>query len=368
MNVDSSLCQALDDFSASGADRFPDALATSLKSARFFSLLLPAHLGGEPPALPDYLHLVRTIARANGSAGWCVNQGSVLASLARLLPVDAGRTIYKNASVTVANGPPRQCESVPTDGGFRLTGRWHFSSGIESADWLIGVAPVRENGKVVDTLWHYFPKSEATIGTDWPVQGLRATCSYEFAVDDLFIPSDRAVRAVVMDDDEPLYQVPLNLLFASGFAAVALGVAEAAIEFARERVQEKVKRFERNAMKEDTLVQDRLGHALARWRAAESYLMRTVEHAWAETNRAGTCDMDHRMALRLATTHVIHEARGAADIAYDLCSTDSIFNSTPVQQRFQDIHVITQHLQGRPEVYSVVGRHELGLPVKSPLI
>ena len=67
------------------------------------------------------------------------------------------------------------------------------------------------------------------------------------------------------------------------------------------------------------------------------------------------------VALRGAATHAIHLAKETVDIAYEACGSDAIFERHPIQQRFQDIHTITQHLQGRLAHYETIGQFALGL-------
>ena len=124
----------------------------------------------------------------------------------------------------------------------------------------------------------------------------------------------------------------------------------------------------KETMSEDMLTQDQIGKAEALWRSADMYLNTQVAEVWERTCCSGICSMDNRIMLRLAGTHTIHQAKAVTDIVYDLCSTDSIFQHNDIQRRFQDIHVIAQHMQGIPEIYSIVGRHFLGLPVNSHLV
>ena len=172
----------------------------------------------------------------------------------------------------------------------------------------------------------------------------------------------------IQDNDPPLYQVPMNLLFACGFAAVALGVSRAALDFAIDRVQKKIKRFNKDTMSKDLLTQDKIGRAEGLWHSADAYLNTTVKTVWDQVCHDGVCSLDNRVKLRLAGTHTIRQAKDATDIVYDVCSTDSIFRNNDIQKRFQDIHVISQHVQGRPEIYSIVARHFLGLPINSHLV
>ena len=86
----------------------PDDVVSALREHRGFSLLLPASLGGPQMPFPDYLHFVKSVSTSDGSAGWCVAQGSVLASLARLLPCETARKVWVSPDVSLANGPTCQ--------------------------------------------------------------------------------------------------------------------------------------------------------------------------------------------------------------------------------------------------------------------
>jgi Acyl-CoA dehydrogenase, C-terminal domain len=51
------------------------------------------------------------------------------------------------------------------------------------------------------------------------------------------------------------------------------------------------------------------------------------------------------------------------DTVYGAAGATAVYEDHLLQRYFQDIHVITQHLQGRLSHYELVGRHWLGLPV-----
>ncbi|MBC80172.1 MAG: hypothetical protein CMQ33_05005 [Gammaproteobacteria bacterium] len=346
----------------------PDIVVNAVRAEQGFSLLLPKELGGKQPTFPNFIQFVKSIATADGSTGWCVSQGSVLASLARLLPKDVAESIWASPDISLANGPPIRTSTRKVGDNYVLNGNWAFSSGINHASWLFGVATLEEEDGSKRGIWHVINKSDAKIIYDWQVAGLKATGSYPFQVEGLSIPESMTLEVKTRKDDPPLYQIPLNLLFACGFASVALGVSRAALNFTTERVQNKIKRMYKKTMSEDILTQDQIGKAEALWRSADLYLNTQVTEVWERICSSGICSMDDRILLRLAGTHTIHQAKAATDIVYDLCSTDSIFQHNDIQRRFQDMHVISQHMQGRAEIYSIVGRHFLGLPVNSHLV
>jgi alkylation response protein AidB-like acyl-CoA dehydrogenase len=342
----------------------PADLSGDLKRAGLFSLLLPSSLDGPEMAFPEFLSLVRQFAYADGSVAWCINQGSVLAALAHHFDQDAAREIWSDPSITVANGPPAGCTVEHSGQGYRLSGRWSFSSGIEQADFLIGMATLK--GARPKGLWCFFPRDDADIDESWQVSGLRGTASYSFSVEDLHIPERFAVTQSPRVDAPHLYRIPMNLMFACGFASVAIGVSRAALDFAIERAKTKVKRFDRVAMSAHGTVRRELGVAEAEWRSAEALLDRAVGEVWSIIDRG--LELDDRMKLRTASTHTIRVCKTVTDRVYDLCSTDSIFRHNDIQRRFQDIHVISQHLQGRPEIYELVGSFLLGTELDRTMI
>jgi alkylation response protein AidB-like acyl-CoA dehydrogenase len=67
--------------------------------------------------------------------------------------------------------------------------------------------------------------------------------------------------------------------------------------------------------------------------------------------------------LRIATTHAIRLAVQVVDTVYNAAGATAVYEENPLQRYFQDIHVISQHLQSRLAHYELVGRHWLGLKI-----
>ncbi len=349
--------------------RIPPDLAATLKSAQAFSLLLPETLGGPQMALPEYIRLIQRMGEADGSTAWAMNQGSVLSTFSHQLPLGVARSIWTHPTVTVANGPPVGSTAVPVEGGVSISGRWVFSSGITHADWLIAACTVRESSGKRGIL-AFVPKDQVTIDETWDVAGLAGTASYSFAAQDLFIESAYALSPHTITDAPLLYHFPTNLMFACGFASVALGVSRAAMNFAVERSAAKVKRFQNKTLSDDPVVQSELGQCLAEWQAIEAMLHSAVDETWARLDGQAQPQLSEqqRFRLRIAATHTIRRSRDITDRLYNLCSTDSIYRSNDIQRRFQDIHVISQHLQGRSENYQTVAQYLMGLPYDRGMI
>lgn len=345
----------------------PDALAAELKSAGIFRQLIPQRLGGLGITLPDFVRAMQLYAEADASTAWCIAQGAVIATTSLWLPEASARTIWSDPDSVVANGPPRQCEAEAIDGGYRVNGHWGFSSGSAHANWMHGALR-----RTSDNVWlgAYFPKSEAEFEDNWQVAGLKGTSSLEFRVRDLKVSDDWICdfRASPLDDGA-LYRIPVALVFAVSFGAVALGVARAGMDAALALAQGKVPGYSSSTLKEDPDMQKMIGEAEMRWRAARAFLLDTVDTLWTDLANQDAIADAQRIDLRMAGTNAINDAAAALDLAYKVAGSSAIYQANPLQRRFQDMHVISQHIQGRPAHYGVVGRYFLGHPFKpGPMI
>jgi alkylation response protein AidB-like acyl-CoA dehydrogenase len=204
------------------------------------------------------------------------------------------------------------------------------------------------------------PKEDVSLVDVWQVNGLRGTGSFSFEADDLFVPSYRTYGP----SDRPreggaLYAIPTGLLFPSGFAMVALGVARASLDAAIDFAGSKT--VGQETLRDKATTQRQIGQAEAIWRSSLAFLREGTSAVWESASKDHRLNMEERIRLRLAGTHAIRMAADVVDIAYNVCGSSSIFESNPVQRRFQDVHVITQQLQGRLSHYDTAGQFFLGL-------
>lgn len=340
----------------------PEALADALIAQGLFRLLVPRALGGEEMDWPAYLDVVRTVAYADGSVGWCLNQGAVFAATACRAPAALAREVWGDPRTVVANGPPQgPVEARPVAGGVRLTGQWMFSSGCRHANWVAAIS----GGGGQPPCLHLLPRDDVVFIDVWQVAGLRGTGSFSFRAEDVFVPDARTMRLDAPSRERgPLYAIPQALLFACGFGSVALGVARAGLDATIELAAQKRPRFGARPLCEDPVIQRQIGQAEAKWRAAKALLRESVGAVWESVRVTGGIAMADRIALRLAGTHAIRQSAEAVDIAYNLSGSSSIFADRAIQRRFQDIHVITQQVQGREAHYETAGQFHLGLEPK----
>jgi alkylation response protein AidB-like acyl-CoA dehydrogenase len=348
--------------------QIPTELAAEMADKGFFRLLLPRRLGGAELDLPDFLRILEIFAAADGSTAWTLNQNNVWSTNSVRVSDQTAREIWSDQRAVVTNGPPTpSAVAVPVEGGYKLSGRWFFSSGSSHATWIGALAPVRPAGKEPTTGESLrvllLPKSEVDFvpGT-WEVSGLRGTASFGFEINDVFVPSDRTYEQNGEPiDDGPLYRIPRTLLFSSGFSTVALGIAGASLKVSIDLSSTRTQARARSLMQEQKTTQRLVGEAEAILRSARAFLQQSASSVWESAYKGETLTTEQRINLRLASTHGIRQAARVVDTAYELVGSGSIFPTNPIHRRFQDIHVITQHIQGRSTHYETAGQFFLGL-------
>ena len=355
------------------ADReLPQPLFEALADAGLFQLALPRALGGTEIDLPTYVQVLEEIGKADASTGWVVNQCAIFATYAARIPRDIARLIWIDTPRSiVANTPVPTARAVVMPGGYRVTGRQGFSTGCRHAAWLAARAQVIENGQLrlqhgqPEQRYLFVPAAEAELLDTWHVRGMRGTGTHDFVVNNVFVPAERTVlqAGAPLLESGPLYQIPRSLLFAAGDAAVALGLARSCLVTFFELAGAKKPRAMQAMLRDQPLVQAAVGHAEAHLRSGRAFLTEVVRELWTEATLSGAVTLDQRAALRLATTHAIHLAVRVVDAVYQAAGVTAIYEANPMQRYFQDIHVISQHLQGRLSHYELVGKHSLGLKV-----
>jgi len=350
----------------------PRPLFEAIADAGLFQLAMPRALGCPELDLPSYIQVIEEIGKNDASTGWVTNQVAIFATYAARMPHAAARAIWLDTPRSVvANTPLANAQAIVVPGGYRVTGRQGFSTGCRHASWLAAHATVSDEGRPrldegqPERRYCFVPRAQAELLDTWQVRGMRGTGTHHFAVNDVFVPEERTVKSVTapLVETGPLYRIPRTLVFASGDAAVALGTARSCLATFMELATTKTPRAMEALLRDQVMVQSEVGHAEALLRSGRAFLTEAVGQLWADMTATGAITLDQRATLRLATTHAIRLAGQIVDKVYNLAGATAVYESNPIQRHFQDVHVMSQHLQARLAHYELVGRHWLGLKV-----
>jgi alkylation response protein AidB-like acyl-CoA dehydrogenase len=354
------------------ARELPRELFTALADAGMFHLAMPRSVGGAELDFPTWIRVIEELGKADASTAWAVNQGATFATISARMPPEIARAIWIDTPRSVvSNSPGATAQAVVVDGGYRVTGKQGFSTGCRHASWIAAHAQIIENGAVrqldgkPEARYLFVPVSQAELLDTWHTRGMRGTGTHHFEVKDVFVPAERTVLAVgaPLVDQGARYKIPFGLSFAPGDAIIALAVARSCLEAFGEVAGAKTPRYMPGLLREQSHTQLTVGQAEAAVRSGRAFLVEALGDLWHEVTSTGVASVDKRAVLRVAATHAIRLGAQAVDSLYNAAGATAIFTSNRLQRHFQDIHVITQHVQGRLTHYEMIGQYWLGMPV-----
>jgi alkylation response protein AidB-like acyl-CoA dehydrogenase len=358
--------------------RLPDASVQAMREVGLYRMWVPRALGGFEIDPLSAFDLVEEIARIDAAAAWNLFMSVTPGLLGMWLPEEGAREVYAG-EVRMAGSLFPPLTAVPVDGGYRVTGRAPFVSGCHAATWLTFPAAVTDDGVPRTTgdggpveVLAFLPRAEARIVDNWDVLGMRGTGSHDVVVEAV-VPKRRAPLLAPFGETPPgpAFQGPLYRMVmwqSTGvMAAVALGIARAAVTEAVELAEAKTPAFTAIPLRERPQVQAAIGRAEGIRCAARAYLREVLADGYAECEAGRSFGTDHRRSIQLATTHGVEAAATAVRLVHQVAGTSAIRNSRPFAAHFRDVHTLTQHAFVSTNRYESVGQLMLGLPPEWPL-
>jgi alkylation response protein AidB-like acyl-CoA dehydrogenase len=149
-------------------------------------------------------------------------------------------------------------------------------------------------------------------------------------------------------------------IYASGFAAVALGAGRAMLDAFIALAGDKTPALTQTSLRDNAVIQSAIGIADAKLNAARTWLIAVLRDAQEAVKRTGEVPTEHRMRIRQASTYAIHQAKEVVDVAYHEAGATAIFEANPFERRFRDVNTVTQQVQGRLSHFETIGQHLLG--------
>jgi alkylation response protein AidB-like acyl-CoA dehydrogenase len=349
--------------------QLPGDLATRMIAAGLMHLSVPRVYGGVESDALTTLETVEEVSAADGSAGWCSMIASQNGFISGLIDRSEAKALWGNGGVVA--GSARPIGRATRDGqDWRVHGRWPFASGSSHATAFAGECLVYENGEVVrneagetPSYFAVLDREQVTIHDTWHTTGLRGTASNDFSFENLIVPARRFFEL-----GPPVIDIPLYRSFALMFTthgAHALGVGRAAIESAKEIGRAKIGYGTDRPVSEGARLQAQLAEAVVLVESARDHLHAATRRLWDALERGdepGTLNG----RVRLATSHAATASLRAVDILHGALATSAIFQKSPLERQFRDMHTAAAHVMVGPLTYEAAGRVELGLPAGMP--
>jgi indole-3-acetate monooxygenase len=332
-----------------------------LKSTDILRAYVPAVCGGPEYDPFETMAAIESLSAADGSTGWCATIASLTSHIAGSLSADAARTVFSpRDAVACGVYAPSGRAIRQSDDSFAVTGAWAWGSGSSFATWMTGGA-IDDAGVAQQV---FFRADQINVHDTWHSNGLRATASHDFGVDSVRVPAERVValgsRPVA---DSAISRMPLFVLFSGGVASVMLGIATRAIEELTTLAAKKKPVQSSKTLAVSPMTQVDLARAEVAVRSARAFLHENVQLAWETILRGDRVDLETRLRARLAASNAGEQACAAVNLCYRAGGGSAVYETSPLQRCFRDVHTASAHVMVSARTYETVGRHRLGLDI-----
>lgn len=349
--------------------RLPADVVEMLRDTGVFRMGFGREWGGPELTSMEQTEVIEVLAYGDTSAGWCAMIGMDTGLHAAFLEESVAREMFPNPDMITAGllFPVGRAECVP--GGYRLTGRWQFGSGITHCDWVVSGAFIYRNGLPEpspsgdphDSRMMMVRRDQVEIIDTWHTTGLAGSGSCDYTITDVFVPQEHTFRFdTARSRSGPLAQPEA---FMRNMPGVPLGVARAALDYVREIASTRVHPATGDAWADDYRMQTTLAECEADFIATRNGVYGSMRRQWEVLSEGGTLDdltSDERATLPLSRLHAFRTARSIVSRLYDLLQTASIYRRSPMDRWLRDTTTMCQHIVAQDRILQSAGAHLLG--------
>jgi len=332
-----------------------------MQEAGFFKILQPRRWGGFEMHPNAFFDVQKALAEGCMSTGWMYGVVGCHPYEIALFHEEAQAEIWGEDTSTLVSSSYQPVGKVTVvDGGFRLSGRWGFSTGSVHCKWVVlgALVPPSEPGGPPDMRAFLLPRSDYAIDLDsWHVFGLQGTGSHDVIVDDVFVPDHRTHRAVdgflcqnpgQETNTGPLYTLPWAQVFMRSVSTAAFGGARAAISAAIDIAQSRVSTNTGKASKSDPFLLAAISKAHAQVIEMEQTLRLTFEDLMAHAERGEPIPMEKRTLYAYNSSAVVRRMAELVDDMVQLLGGRAIYTSSAIIQPWLDLNAGRAHVANDP--------------------
>lgn len=337
--------------------RVPDATIADFRDAGFFRMLQPARWGGLEVEPRTFFDVQMTIGAACASSAWVLGVVAVHAWQLALFPLAAQEEVWgadRAALISSSYAPTGKVTRV--DGGFRISGRWSFSSGCDHCQWVFlgGMVP----GDAPEMRTFLVPRRDYRIEDNWHVVGLKGTGSKDIVVEDAFVPEHRTHRLIDgfkrsspgnEVNPAPLYRLPFGQIFVRSVSTTAIGIAQGALDAYRRNTASRIAASDGAKVALDPSAQAVAAHAAAAIEDLQATLHRNFEELMGQAARGEEMPLERRLKFRLDSSLAVARAVEVVDALFTESGGRAIFLGSPLLRCFLDVHAARAHYANNPE-------------------
>jgi 3-hydroxy-9,10-secoandrosta-1,3,5(10)-triene-9,17-dione monooxygenase len=357
---------------AEAARCLPKETIAEMQDAGFFRVIQPKRWGGYEMSPATYYDILMTLAEGCFSTAWVYGVVGVHPWLMGIYDDRAAQDVWGNNPRTLISSslmPGGQLVAAP--GGFKLKGRWLYSSGCDHCDWaFVGAVVPTDNPADFDWRFCLVPRKDYEIIDTWHVSGLKATGSQDLVIKDAFIPSYRVHK--VMDlyhctgpgqevNQSALFRIPAAQILYLGVACGAIGALQGMVDLYRDYAAKRV--TPRGRTSEDPIAQLAAAEAAALADELKLVLHRNLANLVAMAERREVPAMETRLKFKFHSAWGVERCCLAAAKLFKASGAAAIRTDLPFARIVADMHAGRQHVSNQSEYF---GREWGGMLLGGP--
>jgi len=363
--VDSIADIVVEQRDASEAERTLAApVVEALRASPLIRMKAPREAGGAEAHPADQMDVIEAMVRLDPAAAWSMMITAAAAGGAlSWLPDDVVAEITDRSFPMMAGSLKPAGVAERTAGGWRVSGRWGWASGVQHADYIAVPVILADKSGVVRIV---APTSAITVHDTWHVLGMKGTGSVDFSLDGLFVPDRFASLTAEPVRGGQLYRLGYGYLV-NEHGAFAYALARVAISLVRDLAVSKMRGYGVGASLADrAVVQRAIGEGELRISATRLLMIDVIERLFdsaRETEAPVTLQAEARAAAVLCTD----EAIAVTTNLFRYAGGGAVMLANPLQRILRDLFTAQSHLVVSDSAYENLGRLRLGLTSTAPL-
>jgi len=348
----------------------PPASVAALRDSGLLALKLPQVLGGAEadPMLQN--EVIEAVSYINPAAGWCLFIGAAsIGMAAAFLPDAAIDRMFAGDHVPTAAAALMPGTMKAVDGGYRLSGRWSWGSGIRHAEWVLVSTKATRGDSTIEPRIAVVPASGLEIIDNWHVMGLGGTGSCDFAAADLFVPEEFTYPVALRPNrGGPLYRLGMPGFVTNEIPSFAIGVARRALDEVMALARSKSRGYRKPvSIAGRAAFQGMVAESELKLRAARGLAMDVAERSWRIVSEGRICAPEMQAEMRAAGTLVTEIAVETATNAFRYAAGSAVRLESVLQRCMRDLQTASAHYMVSNSTYETYGQYLLGIPAADPL-
>jgi alkylation response protein AidB-like acyl-CoA dehydrogenase len=354
--------------------RLTPEVLDGLRTAGVFRMPTAVAHGGLGLSPLETVRVVEELSFHDASTGWVAMiccDGGLYCGMAE----DRGlfAELYPDPDMLTAGWLVPAGQAHVVDGGYRVTGRWSFGSGIMHAERIVGGCLVMRDGQMqmgakgLPAMKAFFlPRDEVTIHDVWHTTGLAGTSSNDYSVNEAFVPAHHCFEFFT-DDIARGPEYAYHCIVFAKVCAVPLGLLRRALVEFREVAQTKLQMPSFQPVKHEYRVQLAMASAHADLDAAWGLVERTLGDIWATISGGELPSPEQRAALGRMCPWVVQTVKAAIDRLCEEVGTASSMRANRLERVRRDATMLTHHVIGQQRTFAVAGQMMFGIEPALPI-